>query len=512
MGLQIFANIDATQLNTARVVSANDLRPKKFKPLAAGDSTVVDLFLTGDSGLQNIQDYPTVRLGIGNLNARPEGGTWDYGSQTGLAYDVSAGSLQSAIIAEGGAACTVTELTPFVFKVAFSANGAQTIATVDSSGLSPSSSVSIVKLVEGDASTKEQWLVRLFANPIALVETFSDISGNGIRGSLSLGTEGVYDLLSDNNSAQTTIELELTDADGNIQTIFQVPLTISGEVIGQGAGAVASFSSFATASQIVNAATRSDYIIVSAADGSDTSGLREREDRPFATPSGAVAVATANDVIVIRDGDFSNQQITLPDSVTIAANPSSIGPICVTTATRQAILIGPFSGLTHAGHGTVTLNGVDMNFVEVTATGGELSVLNSNLHARDIDTKEAVDISDLGSAASVRFDNCRITNDQEDYTVKIANLSGSVFFSDCEVKNIKATATHHPLVMTGTATGTLQLKDCTFVNENENGTISGLSAPNKTVRVQGVVNMNSGPDTYIDFEGGMLSIDSNYDI
>ena len=65
MSLQIFANSDRSTMSRGLVVSATNLTERAAPNLIAGDQIVIDLFLTGQSGLQNIQDYPTVRLGIG---------------------------------------------------------------------------------------------------------------------------------------------------------------------------------------------------------------------------------------------------------------------------------------------------------------------------------------------------------------------------------------------------------------------------------------------------------------
>ena len=166
MGLQIYGNIDAGSLLNGKVQSVNNLSASGIKNLVAGDGLELELFLTSQTGLVNIQDY-SVRLGIGDLNARPTGGTFDLGSSTGLAYNLSASDLQTAITSES-AANTTTQLSPFVFKTVFTANGSQTIPTIDATSLTPSSTVSIVKLVTGDGSTKEQWLTRIFANPLVL--------------------------------------------------------------------------------------------------------------------------------------------------------------------------------------------------------------------------------------------------------------------------------------------------------------------------------------------------------
>ena len=172
MGIQIFVNLDARSLSTARSNGVSDTRNINFKQFVVGDSEVLDVFLvSGQSRYQpdahNIQDY-TVRLGLGTLNGKPSEGTFDLGSQTGLAHDIDDAGLDAAITAEV-AACAVTKLSNFVFKVVFDATGAQSIPTVDASNLGPSSTASITRVITGDGSTNEEWVIRFFNNPVTLI-------------------------------------------------------------------------------------------------------------------------------------------------------------------------------------------------------------------------------------------------------------------------------------------------------------------------------------------------------
>ena len=231
MGQSIFINFDTNNLKSSSVASASDLRSKKFTQFVAGDSLELDLFLVGTTGLLNIQDYAEVRLGLGELDARPDAGTYKIGSNTPLAYNHSAAELE-AIIDSDVADATVTQLTNFVFRVQFNSTGSQTIPSIDSRLLAPTSTVSVTKLATGDVSTKETWLWRLYQNPIAFTSSFSNISGQGIRGVLSLATSGVYDLLGTQNELTTNLELELTDSSGNVRTIMQAEVKLRGEVIG----------------------------------------------------------------------------------------------------------------------------------------------------------------------------------------------------------------------------------------------------------------------------------------
>jgi predicted acyltransferase (DUF342 family) len=234
MGQQVFINFDVENLKNARCRAADDLRLKKFPQLVAGDSTVYDVFLTGSSGLLNIQDYTAVRMGIGNLNQRPDSGNYTIAGTQTLAYNHSASDLETAIEAITGNACTVTELTGFVYKITFDAVGAQTVPSIDSSDLVPASSVSATVLTQGDSTTQEQWLWRLFRNALAFTDSFTNITGQGIQATLSLATPGIYDLLAEGTTKSTNFEIEVTDSTGNVQTIAQIPITLNGEVIGTG--------------------------------------------------------------------------------------------------------------------------------------------------------------------------------------------------------------------------------------------------------------------------------------
>ena len=265
MGIQIFVNLDARSLSTARSNGVSDTRNINFKQFVVGDSEVLDVFLvSGQSRYQpdahNIQDY-SVRLGLGTLNGKPSEGTFDLGSQTGLAHDIDDAGLDAAITAEV-AACAVTKLSNFVFKVVFDATGAQSIPTVDASNLGPSSTASITRVITGDGSTNEEWVIRFFNNPVTLIndweaidldsdggKTFTDPL-KGYRGSLNLGTSGVYDLMGDASSAVTTLEIEITDTSGRIQTVMQMPVQLYGEVIGQGANGTVEWGSYLTAAKL----------------------------------------------------------------------------------------------------------------------------------------------------------------------------------------------------------------------------------------------------------------------
>jgi hypothetical protein len=132
-----------------------------------------------------------------------------------------------------------------VWIVKFNNVGSQTLPTTNSDQLIPDSSVSVKRLVTGDGSTKEEWIIRNFQVPWAYSESWSAIT-NGVTGSLNFGTENLYKAMGDADSLAGYFEIELTDGSANISTTIQAPVTIQGPVIGDGVAGAGAFNSYLT--------------------------------------------------------------------------------------------------------------------------------------------------------------------------------------------------------------------------------------------------------------------------
>ena len=313
MGQNLFINFDSETLTNSRCRAADDLRSKKFSPFVAGDSLVFDLFLTGTEGLLNIQDYPVVRMGVGDLNARPESGTYEVGGFS-LDYNHSAAELEATIESATGNGCTVVELAPFVFKVSFDAVGAQAIPAIDSSDLTPRSTVDRQTLQLGDATTNEIWLWRLYANPVAFTDAFTNIAGDGVRGTIPLSTAGIYDLLGDATSVKTFFEIELTDSLGDIITVLQTRIDLTGEVIGEGfagyipaptplSGDIQAFLASADYAAARNNLLDTDSVIWC----NDGDNIQDKYDEAAAlTPNGNPLSATNLASLIVTSGTYGN--------------------------------------------------------------------------------------------------------------------------------------------------------------------------------------------------------------
>ena len=244
----LYINANATSLSSARVQSVSSDQAVQFKSFVIADKKDLNLYVVDGSGAYvDISGYSAVRVGVGGLNKTPTGGTFSLtgtlGTET-IAADASADSMDLAITA-AQAACSVTKPASGVWIITFDAVGAQSLPTTDASSLKPECSVSVKSLVTGDGSTKAQWIIRAFQTPWAYSESWSNIT-NGVTGSLNFGSKNLYDAMQSASSLSGYFEVELTDVGGNVVTIIQAPVVITGEVIGDGVAGTATFASYIT--------------------------------------------------------------------------------------------------------------------------------------------------------------------------------------------------------------------------------------------------------------------------
>ena len=244
-----FIDTNADTLGSARVISLTNSTQEPIKKFVAGDLRDLNLYFVDGSGSYINTSLYTVRVGVGGINKRPTGGTWTFthgGNDTTFTFDQSATTMEATLdAAPYSFGVSVTSPTTGVYIVKFDAVGAQTLPTSDSSALTPDSSVSVKRLVTGDGTTKEEWIIRLFETPWAYSESWSNIT-NGKTGTLNFGTENLYKAFGSANSLAGYFEIELTDSGGNVSTVIQAPTTILGPVIGDGVAGVGSFASYIT--------------------------------------------------------------------------------------------------------------------------------------------------------------------------------------------------------------------------------------------------------------------------
>ena len=232
----IFISLDADSLESARSTSLTNNTPKPFKKFIAGDIRDLNLYVTDGAGGYADLSSTNLRVGVGGINLRPTGGTWVFthgGNDATIDFNESAASLESTLDASPySLAVSVTSTTTGVWIVKFDSAGSQTLPTADAALLTPDSTIAIDRLVTGDGSTKEEWMIRTFRTPYAFQATWSDIT-NGKTASIDFTTENLYEALGDFDSISSFFEVELTDGSSNVTTIIQAPVTIGTGVVGK---------------------------------------------------------------------------------------------------------------------------------------------------------------------------------------------------------------------------------------------------------------------------------------
>ena len=264
-----FVNVNASTLAAARVVSLTSNQAEPWQKFVIADNRDFNLYFVDGAGAYiDVSAYTDIRVGVGGINKRPTSGSWTFthgGNTAIVAYDESASNVEALLdAAPYSFDCAVTSPVAGVWIVKFNAVGAQTLPTLDASGLAPDSTASAKRLVVGDGSTKEEWIIRLFQVPWAYSESWAAIS-NGVTGSLNFGTENLYDAMGSSDSVTGFLEIELTDASANLTTVMQAPITILGPVIGDGATGSGAFELTIPKQTIIASVTGEDETLTTGA-------------------------------------------------------------------------------------------------------------------------------------------------------------------------------------------------------------------------------------------------------
>ena len=228
--------------------------PVQMPDLVIGDTLNILIALAdpngsiyGYAGISGDPTY-TVEMGIGAINAPPNGGTFalSYGGHTttAIAYNADAVTVQDALVALasiGAGQVSVTGAFPS-WTVEFpGTHGLQAVTLMTGSGalLLPQGSTYISNERIGSGSQNAIQRVSLQDSPGAFQSVWTGtqniVGGVNLTGAwaaaITLNTEGVYDLLNGATSASVFTEIRLIDAGGNVMTVAQLPTTLRGEVI-----------------------------------------------------------------------------------------------------------------------------------------------------------------------------------------------------------------------------------------------------------------------------------------
>lgn len=172
-------NTARSNLHTALVASvAQPYTPKQFPKLVFGETVDVELYLT-DAARSGIAGF-TPRIVVTLADQKPSAGTFTVSdgidTTTALDWDATETEIEDALnalnggIGPDGDTVTVSKYATGSFNVFFDTVGDRATLTVGASGIQPVSTASILPIVEGDVTTREQQLIQIKASPLVSAE------------------------------------------------------------------------------------------------------------------------------------------------------------------------------------------------------------------------------------------------------------------------------------------------------------------------------------------------------
>lgn len=210
-------NAARPNLYTALVASLRQpYTPKQFPKLVFGETVGVNLYLANDAARSSVYGF-TARISITLDDVKPKAGTFtisDGGESTAaLEWDATETEIKAALnklnLNTGPFGCTVTvdKYANGSFNVFFDLVGSRPALAVAVSGIQPVSSVQVVSIVEGNATTREQQLIQIKAEPLLLSGTAVGITDGWSMTLDSNNTKFLQAVAVEAISANYTIEI-----------------------------------------------------------------------------------------------------------------------------------------------------------------------------------------------------------------------------------------------------------------------------------------------------------------
>ena len=182
-------NTARSNVHTALVAAiAQPYTPKAFPTLTFGETVDITLYLVTEGGAIDARSgttgyTPRVSVLLPTLQPTDGAFTINDGTETITAdYDIGAQNLETALNAMNDGAgpfndqCAVTKFADGTFSILFDTVGDKSELTVSASGIQPTSAASVLPLVEGDATTREEQLIRILAEPLVFEDSATQIT------------------------------------------------------------------------------------------------------------------------------------------------------------------------------------------------------------------------------------------------------------------------------------------------------------------------------------------------
>ena len=226
-------NTARSNLYTSLVASVpQPYTPKQFPKLVFGETIDVELYLT-DAARSGVAGF-TPRIVITLADQKPSGGTFTISdgidTTAALDWDSTETEIETALNAlnsntgPDGDTVTVDKYANGSFNVFFDTVGDRATLTVSTSGVQPVSTASILPIVEGDATTREQQLIQIKASPLVFSDSGALIT-DGWR--MTLDTNNANFLQATAREAiSANYSIEIVNASSEVDVIARGPVIL----------------------------------------------------------------------------------------------------------------------------------------------------------------------------------------------------------------------------------------------------------------------------------------------
>lgn len=152
--------------------------PKAFPHITDGESIDIELQLVTTGGAIDSRSGAagyTPKIEITLPSVRPNDGTFttgDSGDSAAIDFDANSQDIEASLNALNDGAgpfddqCSVMKFANGMFSVLFDSDGAKDLLTVSAKNIRPVSTSSVESLVDGDATTRSEQLIRIIADPL----------------------------------------------------------------------------------------------------------------------------------------------------------------------------------------------------------------------------------------------------------------------------------------------------------------------------------------------------------
>ena len=233
-------NTARSNLATALVAGLTQpFTPKQFHRLVFGETVDTNLTLIDNAALDvrsGAAGY-TPRISVTLDDETPQGGSFTIsdGSETttALDWDASVTEIEDALNALNadtgpfGGTVTVEKFGTGAFSILFDTVGAKDVLTIDAAGIQPLSAASVLPIVEGSATTREEQIIKIAAEPLVFADGGATIT-NGWRLTLDANNANfLRAVAAEQGDLSANYSIEVVSPTSTVDVVAKGPVILS---------------------------------------------------------------------------------------------------------------------------------------------------------------------------------------------------------------------------------------------------------------------------------------------